>query len=140
MRLELAALKALGRIEKFGPTVDWAEAWAAFTYGAESPIHRRYVSLKLKFLEESGDREGLLVALDELIAQPREEPDRTAILSSALRYEARVLLELDRRDEAVAALERAKEAMVGRTGWETRLKEIDEELTELRRTADPVVP
>ncbi|MDR1545648.1 MAG: tetratricopeptide repeat protein [Deltaproteobacteria bacterium] len=131
LRLELAALKLLGRTEEFRPTVENALAWSAAVHGPESAVHRRLLSLRLKFLEESGDYPGLLAALDELAAQTGPEPSRTAVRSSALRFKARTLRDLGRADEAVEALRAARTTLAQQPGWEERLKEVEAELAEL---------
>ncbi|MDR3134817.1 MAG: hypothetical protein LBU69_01840, partial [Deltaproteobacteria bacterium] len=110
MRSELAALKLLNRLPEFGPLIDSAIQWASENHGHDSPAYRRYLSLNLKYHEESGNLSALLSALDNISANPGtdQEPDRTAIVTAALRYKARALEKAGQDNEALEALTQAR--------------------------------
>jgi tetratricopeptide (TPR) repeat protein len=133
MRVELSALKLLGRLPEFSPLIDEAIRWSADAHGQGSPAHRRYQSLNLKFLEESGDLPALVDALDALALDPgtSAEPERTAIMTSALRYKARALEKAGLRAEALEALAQARAKILGSPALADRLPEIDAEMDRL---------
>ncbi|MDR2367579.1 MAG: hypothetical protein LBF58_05630 [Deltaproteobacteria bacterium] len=137
MRVELSALKLLNRLPEFAAIIDPAIAWAAETHGPDSPAHRRYQSLNLKYLEESGDIPSLLAALDRLSAEPgtAKEPDRTAIMTSALRYKARVLESAGQKADAVEALSQARVKILDTRNLLDRLPEIEAEISRLSAPA-----
>jgi tetratricopeptide (TPR) repeat protein len=130
MRLELSALKLLGRTADFRPMIESAMAWAASTSGRGGQLHRRYQSLFLKYLEESGDVESLLAALDDLAENHGLPPGREAVAlkTSALRYRARILADNGRLSEAAGALVDARNLLIDQPGFEDRLREVEADL------------
>jgi tetratricopeptide (TPR) repeat protein len=133
MRVELAALKLLNRLPEFRPLIDSAIQWSAGTHGPDSSTHRRYQSLNLKYLEESGDLPALLAALDGLAADPgtTKDPERTAIITAALKYKARVLEAAGRVNEALEALSQARMMLLSNQALINRLPEIEAEINRL---------
>jgi tetratricopeptide (TPR) repeat protein len=133
MRLELTALKLLRRIDEFGPMISQAVAWSAETHGAGSPAHRRYQSLNLKYLEESGDMRALLKAIDGLIADPGtvQEPDRTTIMVAALKYKARILEQEGDVPSSLATLNQALVVLMGNPALVGRVPEVEAEINRL---------
>ncbi|MDR3203650.1 MAG: tetratricopeptide repeat protein [Deltaproteobacteria bacterium] len=93
MRLELTALKLLGRTEEIEPMITSALEYYQSRGGFYSPLYLRYQSLWLKYLEESGDINSLLAALDQLAANPgfNDPRNNLTFTVSALKYKARVL-------------------------------------------------
>jgi hypothetical protein len=133
MRLELTALKLLGRVNDFRPMIELAMETAADRDGVGSPAHRRYQSLWMKFLEESGDIRSLIAALDELAQNPGLPPgrDSLAIKTSALRYKARVLIDHGYSAEAANALNDARNLLLSEPLFADRLREIEIDLQRL---------
>jgi hypothetical protein len=133
MRVELSALKLLNRLPEFATLIDDATRWAADNHGPDSPIHRRYQSLNLKYLEESNNLPALLAALDNLSAHPGtdDEPERTAIMTSALRYKARVLENSGQNADALEALSQARLKLLDSQILLDRLPEIEAEINRL---------
>jgi tetratricopeptide (TPR) repeat protein len=133
MRVELAALKLLNRLPEFSGLIDAAITWSAQTHGVNSPAHRRYQSLNLKFLEESGNLPALLTALDSISADPQiaQEPDRTLIMTGALRYKARVLEKAGQTENALEALTQARVKILDNHVLTDRLPEIEAEISRL---------
>jgi hypothetical protein len=142
MRIELTALKLLGRIHDFRPMIELAMDTAEAADGPSSPAFRRYQSLWLKYLEESGDISSLLAALDDLAASPGLPPSREslAIKTSALRYKARVLLDHGYVTEAASALADARSLLVNEPQFAGRLQEIESELQRLAAAPGVVAP
>jgi tetratricopeptide (TPR) repeat protein len=136
MRQELAALKHMGRTDSFGPMIRSAVDWSVGYQGAGSPLHRRYQSLNLKFLEESGNTGGLLMALDEIIASPGTdaEPERSAITVAALKYRARVLERMGNNKLAIDSLSEARVLLLTSPEMADGLSEIEAEIARLRQT------
>ncbi|MDR1488084.1 MAG: hypothetical protein LBT62_08890 [Deltaproteobacteria bacterium] len=136
MRLELAALKFMGRTQEFEPMIDRALLWAVEEYGAFSPAHRRYQSLKLKYFEESGDAKALLSALDELITSTgfKNKQEELAIKSSAMRYKARVLVDSGDRRNALLTLQEAGNLLSGHEQFTDRVTEIEAEINNIKNT------
>jgi hypothetical protein len=136
MRIELSALKLLNRLPEFKALIDSAIQWSASTHGPDSQIHRRYQSLNLKYLEESGNLDDLLTALDQLAADPgtTQEPQRTAIMTAALKYKARVLEEANQTADAIEALSQARLKILDNQALLDRLPEIEAEINRLNTT------
>jgi hypothetical protein len=137
MREELAALKLLNRLPDFKKLIDSALKWSSETHGADSSLHRRYQSLNLKYLEESGNIPALTEALDSMAANPgtTQEPDRTAVIISALKYKARVLERVGQKFEALEALSQAKIIIADTNILSDKLLELNAEINRL--SADP---
>ncbi|MDR2386949.1 MAG: hypothetical protein LBE80_05105 [Deltaproteobacteria bacterium] len=133
MRVELAALKLLNRLPEFSALIDSALKWSAETHGVNSAPYRRYQSLNLKYLEESGNLPALLTALEALSADPGTtvEPDRTLIMTAALRYKARVLEKAGQTENALEALTQARVKILDNHVLTDRLPEIESEISRL---------
>lgn len=115
LRLELSALEALGQLPQFGPHLEPVLKEAAAAYGPTSQAYMRYYSLKLKWLEESGQVDELT---KELLAQADNPPGRNAAekalnRGSALVYAARVNEKSGRAKEALELYQKALEALSG---------------------------
>ncbi|MDR0354261.1 MAG: hypothetical protein LBJ64_00760 [Deltaproteobacteria bacterium] len=133
MRQELAALKFMGRLSEFGPMIEAAVKWSAKTSGAGSPTHRRYQSLQLKYLEESGQTAALVAELDKLILEPgvAAEPERSAVIVAALKYKARALEAAGDAAGALAALNQAKAALAEAPDLNRLLPEVEADIDRL---------
>ncbi|MDR2443345.1 MAG: hypothetical protein LBE31_07485, partial [Deltaproteobacteria bacterium] len=140
MRQELTALKILGRPHDFRPMIDAALKWSFDHHGQTSGAYRRYQSLFLKYLEESGDIPSLLIALDDLTANPGFPPGREslAIKTAALRYKARILMERGYNAEAIAALIDARNLLFDQPEFSQKLLEIESEIQRLT-SASPLI-
>jgi hypothetical protein len=126
MRIELEALKFLGRINEFQPMIDRAINQTE----ANSPERLRYESLKLKYLEEVGDNTGLFQELTRLYNNPQGADDSTKTLfqSSVKAYEGRVYFRQGNKSLAKSAYESALDLLSKVPGTEERQNEIRKEL------------
>ncbi|MDR3038348.1 MAG: tetratricopeptide repeat protein [Candidatus Adiutrix sp.] len=112
LRLELAALAALERLEEFPARLRPVLDEVTRRFGPESREGRLYFSLWLKWLEESGRMDDLT---RELLAQAAAPPgggetEKRLNQGGALFYAARANEKAGRRAEAAGLYQRAREA------------------------------
>ena len=117
LRLELAALEVLGRVDEFQLILGPVLTEAADRFGPLTLPYMRYYSLKLKWLEESGRVEELTGELRARADQPpgRSEAERALNRAGALIYAAKVNEEAGRRAVAVELYQKALTGLEGRT-------------------------
>ncbi|MDR2349121.1 MAG: hypothetical protein LBF41_00655 [Deltaproteobacteria bacterium] len=115
MRLERAALQALGRGGDFLERVDWAIAFSEKESPPGSNDHLRYRALKLKHLESLKDYPAFQRELDETLASAVfADPASGAVFASRARsYEARVKLAAGDREGAAASYRNALALLEG---------------------------
>jgi hypothetical protein len=112
MRLELNALKELGRASEFKDRIDWALSLSK-EENPNSPDNLRYRSLKLKFLEETQNYEELLLELNDMRENVKfNDPEISSRFQSSTRsYEARTRLAQGDPKGALEAYEAALELL-----------------------------
>jgi tetratricopeptide (TPR) repeat protein len=137
MRLELNALKALGKIPMFSDRIEWALKKSQ-EENSDLKSNLRYQSLKLKFLEEMGQYEDLYKELDLMIKSTKIDDPLTKALfqSSAKSYEARVKLAQGDRSGALKAYETALGILSTAKAPPEREEAIRKEIEAIRRLGE----
>lgn len=137
LRLELAALVALGRVDDFLPLLEPVLAKAKSQFGPTSRSYMRYFTLKLKWLEESGRFDELTQALKDQAASPpgRTDEERALNRVGALIYAAKINEKAQRPAQAVSLYTEAFVSLEGRTEptLASRRQMIEEALARLRQ-------
>jgi tetratricopeptide (TPR) repeat protein len=129
MRVELEALRFLGRPQDFGPLIQ--RALAATPEG--SPNRLPYESLNLKYLEAIGDHDSLLAGLRALYDQPKgeDEGQRSLFRASVKSYEGRIRKARGDAPGALAAFREALGILSALPGSEDRVAELQKEMADL---------
>ncbi|MDR1922507.1 MAG: hypothetical protein LBS31_12330, partial [Candidatus Adiutrix sp.] len=140
LRLELAALGCLNRLDEFQARLEPALREAERLFGPASPTYMRYYSLRLKWLEEAGRVDELT---EELTAQAQKPPglnerERNLNRASALSYAARVNEKFGRPAAAVALYSQALECLSdSREAASGRRAALERALARLQAEAGP---
>ncbi len=115
LRQELTALGALGRLTEFGPRLEPLLKEAEENHGRNSLAFMRYYSLKLKWLEESGQIDELTGELQAQADNPpgRNDLEKALNRGNALIYAARVNEKAGRNGPAASLYRQALEALSG---------------------------